>query len=238
MIMQYSKNNILLCALAMSPLILSGCQVVSVKNQKVNVTITNERDSILTRSKMSEASLNVLSMTGREAKSCTDEPEKCVADLAEIPQIQDEQLLSTASEIYLTKAINLGDSSDCKVSLFSKHQSTDKQQASQKNYEQCLDQQMVMLDNSIRYSYAYLFKTERQPQDRIFNNRQVQIRDFYNQALAKLISTYAVRNKNQKVAKQIKVGKSTYRINFNGYPALAQIELEDLVSSYNLNFSG
>ncbi len=65
--MQYSKNNILLCALAMSPLILSGCQVVSVKNQKVNVTITNERDSILTRSKMSEASLNVLSMTGREA---------------------------------------------------------------------------------------------------------------------------------------------------------------------------
>ena len=41
-------------------------------------------------------------------------------------------------------------------------------------------------DNSIRYSYAYLFKTERQPQDRIFNNRQVQIRDFYNQALAKL----------------------------------------------------
>ena len=238
MIMQYSKNNILLCALAMSPLILSGCQVVSVKNQKVNVTIANERDSILTRSKMSEASLNVLSMTGREAKSCTDEPEKCVADLAEIPQIQDEQLLSTASEIYLTKAINLGDSSNCKVSLFSKHQSTDKQQASQKNYEQCLDQQMVMLDNSIRYSYAYLFKTERQPQDRIFNNRQVQIRDFYNQALAKLISTYAIRNKNQKVAKQIKVGKSTYRINFNGYPALAQIELEDLVSSYNLNFSG
>ena len=127
MIMQYSKNNILLCALAMSPLILSGCQVVSVKNQKVNVTIANERDSILTRSKMSEASLNVLSMTGREAKSCTDEPEKCVADLAEIPQIQDEQLLSTASEIYLTKAINLGDSSDCKVSLFSKHQSTEKQ---------------------------------------------------------------------------------------------------------------
>ena len=82
MIMQYSKNNILLCALAMSPLILSGCQVVSVKNQKVNVTNANERDSILTRSKMSEASLNVLSMTGREAKSCTDEPEKCVADFS------------------------------------------------------------------------------------------------------------------------------------------------------------
>lgn len=236
--MQYSKNNILLCALAISPLILSGCQVVSVKNQKVNVTIANERDSILTRSKMSEASLNVLSMTGREAKSCTDEPEQCVTDLAQIPQIQDEQLLSTASEIYLTKAINLGDSSTCKVSRFSKHQSTEIEQDSQKSYQQCLDQQMVMLDNSIRYSYAYLFKTERQPQDRIFNNRQVQIRDFYNQALAKLISTYAIRNKKQEIVKQIQVGKSTYHINFDGYPALSQIEPEDFVSSYNLNFSG
>jgi hypothetical protein len=50
--------------------LLSGCQVVSVKNQSLNVTITNERESILTRDKLSEASLNVLSMTGREAKIC------------------------------------------------------------------------------------------------------------------------------------------------------------------------
>ena len=218
MIMQNSKKNILLYALAFSPLFFSGCQVVSVKNQKVNVTIANERDSILTRSKMSEASLNVLSMTGREAKSCAEEPEKCVADLEKIPQIQDEQLLSTISEIYLTKAISLGDSSNCKISLLAKHQSEEKQKINQQNYDQCLDQQMAMLDKSIRYSYAYLFNTERQPQDRIFNNRQVQIRDFYNQSLAKMITTYSLRHKNQKVSKQIQIGESRYSINFDGYP--------------------
>lgn len=236
--MQNSKKNILLSALAISPLILSGCQVVSVKSQKVNVTIANERDSILTRSKMSEASLNVLSMTGREAKSCTEEPEKCVTELEKIPQIQDEQLLSTASEIYLTKAISYADSSNCKISIFSKHQSEEKQKINQQNYDDCLEQQLTMLDKSIRYSYAYLFNTQRQPQDRIFNNRQVQIRDFYNQALAKMITTYSLRHKNQKVAKQIKVGTSTYTINFDGYPQLANIEIENLLSSYNLNFSG
>ena len=187
MIMQNTKTIFLLCAMAISPLLLNGCQVVSVKNQKVNVTIANERDSILTRSKMSEASLNVLSMTGREAKSCTEDPDKCVTDLAQIPQIQDEQLLSTASEIYLTKALSLGESSNCKISIFSKHQSEEKQKINQQNHEKCLDQQMIMLDKSIRYSYGYLFKTERQPHQRIFNNTQVQIRAFYNQSLAKLI---------------------------------------------------
>ena len=234
----YRKKTLLLCAVALSPMLFTGCQVVSVKNQKVNVTIANERDSILTRSKMSEASLNVLSMTGTIEKACTEQPEKCVADLEKIPQIQDEQLLSTASEIFLGKAIGYSDSSNCKISILVKHQSLEKQQLHQKNYDECLDQQMVMLDKSIRYSYAYMFRTERKPQDRIFNNRQVQIRDFYNQALAKLITTYSLRHKNQKVSKLIKVGESKYTINFSDNPQLANVEVENLISSYNLNFSG
>nr|WP_213033014.1 alpha/beta fold hydrolase [Acinetobacter sp. ANC 4648] len=236
--MQYTKNNILLVLITMSTFSLSSCQVVSVKNQKVNVSIANERDSILTRSKMSEASLNVLSMTGREAKTCAENPDTCVQDLIAIPQIQDEQLLSTASELYLTKAIALSSSSNCKVSIFDKHQSEEKQKAQQVTHNDCLDQQLNMLDKSIRYSYAYLFKTERHPQDRIFNNRQVQIRDFYNQALAKLISSYSLRHKDQKIAQQINIGKSIYTIDYQDYPKLKNTEFENLLSSYNLNFSG
>ena len=52
-------NKFLLLSIA-STLLLSGCQVVSVKSQALNVTIANERDSILTRNQLSEASLNVL----------------------------------------------------------------------------------------------------------------------------------------------------------------------------------
>ena len=111
-----------------SMLILSGCQVVSIKRQAINVTIANERDSILTRNKLSEASLNLLSMTGREAKMCSSNPEQCVTDLQAIPQIQDEQLLSTASEIYLAKAIELEQSAACKTALIAGIQSQQKQQ--------------------------------------------------------------------------------------------------------------
>ena len=233
--MRHSKKNILLTLLVFSPLLISGCQVVSVKNQKINVTIANERDSILTRSKMSEASLNVLSMTGREAKSCTEAPDRCIDELDEIKEIQDEQLFSTASEIYLTKALALASSSNCKISLVAKHKSEEKQKIIQKNYDDCQAQQLSMLDKSIRYSYAYLFKTERQPQDRIFNNRQVQIRDFYNQALAKFI---ALEVQNTKSPSVIKAGDSTYTFDFSHYPELEKNIPEALLSTYNMNFSG
>jgi len=218
--------------------LLAGCQIVSVKNQAINVTIANERESILTRNKLSEASLNVLSMTGREAKVCSEAPDQCIDELQQIPQIQDEQLLSTASEIYLAKALTFEKSNDCKISILTKTKSDEKQQLQQTNYDHCLDQQLYMLDKSIRYSYAYMFNTKRGPQDRIFDNRQVQIRDFYNLALAKLLSAYALRHKPTEVQQQIKVGTSTYSINFDHYPILKQQKIEQLLSSYNLNFSG
>lgn len=236
--MSQLKKNTLFALLFSFPILISGCQVVSVKNQALNVSIANERDSILTRKKMSEASLNVLSMTGREAKTCTDNPSECITDLEQISEIQDEQLLSTASEAYLTKALELSNASQCNISLINKYQSEDKQNNHHQQYNQCLDQQMALLDKSIRYSYAYLFKTQRQPQERLFDNRQVQIRDFYNQALAKLITNYGLRYTSEKVPNEIKIGKSIYLINYDHYPEITNQKIESLLSSYNLNFSG
>ncbi|OTG91567.1 esterase/lipase family protein [Acinetobacter sp. ANC 3813] len=235
--MQHKINKFLLTGLV-STLLLSGCQVVSVKNQALNVSIANERESIISRNKLSEASLNVLSMTGREAKICSENPESCVDEIKKIPQIQDEQLLSTASELYLAKAIELDKSSDCKTSIITKHTSQENQQAQQTAYNNCLDQQLDLLDKSVRHSYAYMFLTKRGPQDRIFDNRQVQIRDFYNQAIAKLVHAYTLRYKPTEVVSLIKVGQSIYKINFDNYPELKQRKIENLMSTYNLNFSG
>ena len=232
---KYIRSTLMMTTLVS---LLSGCQVVSVKNQSLNVTITNERESILTRDKLSEASLNVLSMTGREAKICSEQPEECVSELKQIPQIQDEQLLSTASELYLAKALSLEKSSACKVSILAKTQSEEKQALQKQNYQSCLDQQLGMLDKSIRYSYAYMFSTKRGPHDRIFDNRQVQLRDFYNQAIAKLVNSYRLRHGPSEVGNQIKVGQSIYRINYDNYPLLKNRQVEQLMSTYNMNFSG
>lgn len=237
--MQASNSDKYLFAFTLlSTIALNGCQVVSLKQQAVDVTIANERNSIVTQKKLSEASLNVLSMSGKEAKICMQSPNECIADLHKIPQIQDEQLLSTASELYLAKAVSLSDSSECKISKLSKHKPADEQKLIQQNYESCLDQKLEALDKSIRYSYAYLFKTSRQPQERLFDNRQVQIRDFYNQALTQLVSGHSLRNPSTNLSPTIKIGKSTYTIDIQAYQRLQNMKLEKFISSYNMNFSG
>ena len=217
---------------------MSGCQVVSLKQQAIDVTIANERNSILTQKKLSEASLNVLSMSGKEARVCSQTPNECIADLHKIPQILDEQLLSTASELYLAKSMALSDSSECKISKLTKHKSEDDQKIIQKNYENCLDQQLENLDKTIRYSYAYLFKTSRKPQERIFDNRQVQVRDFYNQALTQLVNVHSLRNPTTSITPTIKIGNSTYTLDIQSYQRLQDMKLEKFISSYNMNFSG
>lgn len=237
--MQASNSKKYLFAFTLlSTIALNGCQVVSLKQQAVDVTIANERNSILTQKKLSEASLNVLSMSGKEAKICMQSPNECIADLHKIPQIQDEQLLSTASELYLAKAMSLSDSSECKISKLSKHKPADEQKLIQQNYESCLDQKLEALDKSIRYSYAYLFKTSRQPQERLFDNRQVQIQDFYNQALTQLVNGHSLRNPSTNLTPTIKIGKSTYTIDIQAYQRLQNMKLEKFISSYNMNFSG
>lgn len=222
-----------LCILSLfSILITSGCQLVSLKKQTLHTTISNERNSILTQKKLSEASLNVLYMSGMDAKICMQTPETCIADLEKIPQIQGEQLLSTASELYLSKALALSESYDCKTN------NNVNAKTEQANKGDCLEQELQALDKSIRYSYAYLFKTFREPQDRIFDNRQVQIRDFYNQALNQLVNAYSEKKASATIPSEIKIGKSTYTIDIEAYQKLQDKKLEKFTSSYNMNFSG
>lgn len=228
----------LLILFTSSTLLLSACQVVSVKQQAFNITITNERDSILTRDKISEASLNVLSMTGREAKVCSNDPASCLTDIQQIPQIPNEQFFSTASELYLAKAMTLEKSAACKVKVKDKYIATENKQTSSNIENDCITEEMQMLDRSIRYSYAYLFKTERNPDQRIFDNRQVQVRDFYNQATAKLVMLSSALKPENTASDNFKVGKSEYIIDSSRFPQLNNVKIQDFISSYNLNFSG
>lgn len=217
---------------------LHGCQVVSVKQQAFNVTISNERDSILTRDKISEASLNILSMTGREAKICSNDPTSCLSDIEQIPQIPNEQFFSTASELYLAKAMSLEKSSECKSKITQDKVLSAKQEEKLNAQNSCIQQEMQMLDRSIRYSYAYLFKTERHPDQRIFDNRQVQVRDFYNQAIAKLIMLSSTQKPANTANSGFTVASNQYITDFSRFPELKDQKVEDFISSYNLNFSG
>lgn len=177
---------------------MAGCQVISVKQQNTAKTLSNQRDSILNRSTLSEASLNVLAMTGKEAVSCIGQAEHCITALQHIPELLDEQILSTGSEIYLAQAIQLKKSSDCNANQPHLYKQTEAEQRHAiQAFQQCTEQQLEALTQSLRYSYAYLFASKRPLSQRLFDNRQVQVRDFYNQAVTNLIDTYNQRNEKK-----------------------------------------
>lgn len=226
--------------LSLGIITLSGCQVVSVKQQKVGTTLSNERDSILTRDRLSEASLNLLSMTGRQSQQCINTPQTCMQELQQIPEILDEQILSAGSEIFLAHALNLRTSSECNVKNLSKKFKDEAQnQLITQQYQDCSIKQLEALNQSIRYSYAYLFASKRPPQQRLFDNRQVQVRDFYNQSIANLVNAFNEQNEKTSYATEaITIGKSRYHINLSQYPNLSANTVEKLISTYNLGFSG
>lgn len=238
----------------MSSIGLSGCQVVKVKQQPLSVSLSNERDSILVRSRLSEATLSVLASTGQEPEDCTDDPNACLTKLRKVPQVIDEQYLAVGSELYLAKVKQLKDTPECHSPLEPEPFSTELAglgnkivrpvqapvDVDLKPYYHCLSIQQDLLASSLRHAYAYLFYTQREPSQRLFDNRQVQVRDFYNQALVNLVTLINQINKNYQFTqdKPFKLADNTFYF----YPSLSQDKSlpasTELVSAYDLNFRG
>lgn len=241
-------------AFVLSGVALSGCQVVKVKQQPLSVSLSNERESILVRSRLSEATLSVLASTGQEAEECSNDPAVCLTKLRKVPQVVDEQYLSVGSELYLAKVNQLKDTPECHSPFEPEPFNTQLSglgnkivrpvntpaEIDLKPYYNCLSIQQDLLANSLRHAYAYLFYTEREPSQRLFDNRQVQVRDFYNQALVNLITLINQTNKNYRFTtnKPFKLGDNT----FHFYPYLSEDKSlpasTELVSAYDLNFRG
>lgn len=239
--------------ITLTSLALSGCQVVKVKQQSLSVSLSNERDSILVRPRLSEASLSVLASTGQDPDECMDNPKVCLEKLRNVPQVVDEQYLSVGSELYIAKVNQLKEQAECRSPL---EPAAFRSQlnglgnkviqpvntpitADLSPYYHCLAQQQALLADSLRHAYAYLFYTERDPKQRLFDNRQVQIRDFYNQALVNLVALVNQSNPNYQFNdKPFQLGDNTFYF----HPFLSQDKRlpasTELVSAYDLNFRG
>ncbi len=190
---------------------LSACQVVSVKQQTIAVSLSNERDNVLTRSRLSEASLNVLSMTGQNPELCINDPYTCLKQLRQVSEVNDEQYLSTGSELFISRLDQVKQNNACVSPLEPAPYFTQLDGLGSKivrpvytepvidlkPYYHCVAQQEKLLSDTIRYAYAYLFFSSRDPKTRLFDNRQVQVRDFYNTALINLAKIESNNSKNE-----------------------------------------
>ncbi|WP_433846779.1 esterase/lipase family protein [Acinetobacter proteolyticus] len=209
---------------------LSACQLVKLQQRSLSASLTDKTQSILTRPQLSDATQNTLLLSGLKIDQCISQPDQCVQTLQQKLTDNSEQSYAAASEIYLTRALQLSHEKHCDIPLSQIQHST--------KQNQCLDQVLTLLDQSIRFSYAYLFETQHTPQQRIFDQRQTQVRLFYNVALSRLITTAYLRYQFTDFPKQLLINQHRYSFNFDDYPELATTDIQLLQSSYNMRFSG
>jgi pimeloyl-ACP methyl ester carboxylesterase len=142
-------------------LFLGGCAMVTVGDVTPREYIAQRRGDILSGRHLSGQTVETLGMAGVDASPCEREPLPCINALAAVSPMGEERRQSALAELWLARATGKG---------FGMVQEGDREQA-----EAYLE--------VARHAYAYLFFTERTAPERAFEDRQTQVRDYYNYAV-------------------------------------------------------
>lgn len=204
--------------------LLSGCQVIHLKESNLSSALKSKNESILTDNTLSHQTQNLLYLVKESETSCLQNFNVCLNKIQGLSENSSrEERYAALSEIYLAKALDVGRSSQCNATLKS---------------NSCVEQELALFDKSLRYSYVYLFDSEESPFDRVFDHRQNQVRIFYNVALSKLMTTYFNHLNTLHFPPLLKADGHEYHVNFDHAVDVQHIEVDTFRSSYNMNFSG
>jgi hypothetical protein len=153
----------------------SGCAMVTVKQVKSSDSLVNKRADVLNTGKLSPAARETLSAAGLDESQCEKDFLVCRSTLLMTDDLNVEQRLSALSELWVKAALAL----------------TPKKTAA--GDPPMSDAALDAWLEAARYAYAYLFYSGRSPSDRAFEDRQTQVRDYYNYAAEKAAVVLFVR---------------------------------------------
>lgn len=151
---------------------LTGCAGVKVNTIRNDDYLALRRGDVLTTGELSSSSRITLQVVGIEEHACRDDLSACRHRIDHNGGLADENRLSTLAELWLLEAMHGG----------LPPQSTERVNA---------------YLESARHAYAYLFFTTRPTSLRALEDRQTQVRDYYNfavqEALTNLFALYRGR---------------------------------------------
>ncbi|WAH63580.1 alpha/beta hydrolase [Xanthomonas hortorum] len=152
-------------------LLLSGCAMVTVQSHSSGDYIARTRGDVLSTGELSQASSETLQVAGLQPKACRSDPLPCLQQLTGVAGIGEERRLATQAELWTAHAIALGGRDPTTMS----------------------DAAVDAWLEAARHAYAYLFFSARPPSARAFENRQTQVRDYYNYAVQQVIERLFAR---------------------------------------------
>lgn len=155
----------------------AGCAGVKVSSVSTQDYIAQRRGDVLTTGQLSASAREAMAVLGLSAQDCRKDRDACTSTLATMEGLDSERRLATLSEVWLMEAVA----------------AEKRRPASQDDEDRLLDAYL----QTARAAYAYLFFTPRSPSERAFEDRQAQIRDYYNyavqQAVTRLFEQYRGR---------------------------------------------
>ncbi|AOX47807.1 hypothetical protein AB870_22290 [Pandoraea faecigallinarum] len=140
---------------------LSGCAMVEVRSLGPEQYIAMKRGDILSTGKLSASTDETIRVAGLDDTICARTSLDCIDALGRAREIDVDRRLAAMAEISMQLAIAQTSPGD----------------------KQWNDAQFDLWLRSARYAYAYLFYSDRPSSDRAFEDRQTQVRDYYNYAV-------------------------------------------------------
>jgi pimeloyl-ACP methyl ester carboxylesterase len=141
--------------------LLSGCAMVTVGDVSPREYIAQRRGDILSSRHLSGQTAETLAMAGLDDQPCERAPLPCINALTAVTPMAEERRQAAIAELWVARATGADFGTG--------------PQAEQARVEAYFE--------VARHAYAYLFFTERNASERAFEDRQTQVRDYYNYAV-------------------------------------------------------
>ena len=200
----------------------AGCAGVKVRTVTAKDYVSERRGDVLTTGKLSTSARDVLTSLAVQPDRCQQSVDPCVQALTHTDGIDAERQLATLAELWLQEALRQEKSGA----------------EAQPRFEDALGAYLQVA----RYGYAYLFFTSRRSGERAFEDRQTQMRDYYNfavqQATALFFEQY--RSRPDQVRGRMQVGDWLLSANLSDlYPReLTPRRASELLPASRLTFQG
>ena len=158
--------------------VLSGCAMVKMRTVSTPDFTAAKRADVLSSGKLGHATSEALQVIGLDPASCSKRVDECIEKMTMRAGLESEARLAALSELWTLKALAQAEL-DRKAG----------QGASLGTNDAWLE--------AARYAYAYLFFSGRSPAQRALEDRQLQVRDYYNHAAEQVTSALFERAREQ-----------------------------------------
>lgn len=200
--------------------VLSGCAGITVSSIEVRDYVEGKRGDILSTGRLSAPTVETLRALGVDASSCELDPARCRDALVGTSVLDDEPKLSALAELWLQRALRLQRAGPDQV----------QPEAIRNAYLE-----------TARHAYAYLFFTSRRPPRRAFEDRQIQVLDYYNFAVKDAIGLIFPRYRGRPPVSPTLLSEGRWQINLSvedGRPAGKRRVPKELIPASSLRFEG